>query len=277
MFLRGTMPDVKRYYVMPLFPVIPMLGIATKFVIALSLWTIEPIAWIVALGWIGIGLLVHYLHENKEIVIGVTKVVESILPIHRRRYHILLPIADLDPVELVDLGAMVGQVEDAELTRLQVRGNEAETGSHPCPQRAGMACIVRDRLRDPVGEKAPREDHDPERGPDGPGAGERTRVQRATRGDVPYARRALRGKIREDPEHRGHGRGRGEGIRPARPRGVLGMAAHPVRVRSDAGPDCPPHGHPDVDGPKGPSEGGTGVASKSFADPCGPPRATGIE
>src|SRR5213083_2097276 len=38
--LRKTMPDVKRYYVMPLFPIIPMLGIATKFVIALSLWTI---------------------------------------------------------------------------------------------------------------------------------------------------------------------------------------------------------------------------------------------
>src|SRR2546425_1086531 len=42
--LRRTMPDVKRYYVMPLFPLIPILGIATKFVLALSLWTIEPIA-----------------------------------------------------------------------------------------------------------------------------------------------------------------------------------------------------------------------------------------
>src|SRR5437870_5236141 len=118
--LRKSMPDVKRYYVMPLFPIIPMLGIATKFVIALSLWTIEPIAWVIALGWIGIGLLVHYLHEKKEIVIGVTKVVESILPIHRRRYHILLPIADFDRVELVDFGAMVAQVEDAELTLLHV-------------------------------------------------------------------------------------------------------------------------------------------------------------
>src|SRR6266550_2833134 len=118
--LRKTMPDVKRYYVMPLFPIIPMLGIATKFVIALSLWTIEPIAWVIALGWIGIGLLVHYLHEKKEIVIGVTKVVESILPIHRRRYHILLPIADFDRVELVDFGALVAQVEDAELTLLHV-------------------------------------------------------------------------------------------------------------------------------------------------------------
>src|SRR2546426_161155 len=41
--LRRTMPDVKRYYLMPLFPLIPILGIATKFVLAISLWTIDPI------------------------------------------------------------------------------------------------------------------------------------------------------------------------------------------------------------------------------------------
>src|SRR5439155_1362515 len=60
--LRRTMPDVKRYYLMPLFPLIPILGIATKFVLAISLWTIEPRAWVIALGWIGIGLTIHYLH-----------------------------------------------------------------------------------------------------------------------------------------------------------------------------------------------------------------------
>src|SRR3989454_445712 len=118
--LRRTMPDVKRYYVMPLFPLIPILGIATKFVLALSLWTIEPIAWVVALAWIGVGLTVHYLHERKEIVIGVTKVVESILPRRRPRYRILLPIEDFERVELVEFGALVAQVEDAELTLLHV-------------------------------------------------------------------------------------------------------------------------------------------------------------
>ena len=118
--LRRTMPDVKRYFLMPLFPIIPLLGIATKFIIALSLWAIEPVAWFIALGWIGIGLTVHYLHERKEIVIGVTKVVESILPIRRPRYRILLPIEEFDRVELVDFGALVAQVEDAELTLLHV-------------------------------------------------------------------------------------------------------------------------------------------------------------
>jgi len=118
--LRRTMPDVKRYYLMPLFPIIPILGIATKFVLAISLWTIEPIAWFIALAWIGIGLTVHYLHERKEIVVGVTKVVESILPRRRPRYRILLPIEDFERVELVEFGSLIAQVEDAELTLLHV-------------------------------------------------------------------------------------------------------------------------------------------------------------
>ncbi|HWM52343.1 MAG TPA: amino acid permease [Thermoplasmata archaeon] len=118
--LRRTMPDVKRYYMMPLFPIIPILGIATKFLIAISLWAIEPVAWLIALGWIGIGLSVHYLHERKEIVVGVTKVVESILPRRRPRYRILLPIEDFQRVELVEFGALIAQVEDAELTLLHV-------------------------------------------------------------------------------------------------------------------------------------------------------------
>src|SRR5207247_10099661 len=80
----------------------------------------DPLCWCPALGWIGIGLMVHCLHENKQLVVGVTKGVESILPIHRRRYHILLPIADFDRVELVDFGALVAQVEAAELTLLHV-------------------------------------------------------------------------------------------------------------------------------------------------------------
>ncbi len=118
--LRRTMPDVKRYFMMPLFPIIPLLGIATKFLIAVSLWAIEPIAWFIAIGWIGIGLTVHYLHERKEIVVGVSKVVESILPRRRPRYRILLPIEDFERVELVEFGALIAQVEDAELTLLHV-------------------------------------------------------------------------------------------------------------------------------------------------------------
>ena len=118
--LRRAMPEVKRYYRMPLFPLVPIVGIASKFIIAVSLWAIEPHAWFIALAWIGVGLTVYYLQQNKEIVIGVTRVVESILPVRRPRYRILLPIEDFDRTELVDFAALIAQVEDGEMDLLHV-------------------------------------------------------------------------------------------------------------------------------------------------------------
>lgn len=118
--LRRTMPDIKRYYRMPFFPYIPIAGIVTKFIIAISLWAIEPTAWLIAFGWIGLGLGVHYLYERKEVVAGVQRVVESILPIRRPRYRILLPIEDFERTELIDFAALVAKVEDAELKILHV-------------------------------------------------------------------------------------------------------------------------------------------------------------
>ena len=118
--LRRTMPEVKRYYLIPLFPLIPIVGILTKLMLALSLWTIEPQAWLIALVWIGIGFGVHYLYQKKEVVAGVTRVVGSVLPSTRPRYRILLPIDDFERTELVDFASLVAQVEDGELNLLHV-------------------------------------------------------------------------------------------------------------------------------------------------------------
>lgn len=118
--LRRTMPDVKRYYMIPLFPLIPILGMITKSLLALSLWTIEAPAWFIALGWIALGLGLHYLYQKREVVAGVTRVVGSVLPSARPHYRILLPIDDFERTELVDFASLVAQVEDGELTLLHV-------------------------------------------------------------------------------------------------------------------------------------------------------------
>jgi nucleotide-binding universal stress UspA family protein len=118
--LRRTMPEVKRYYLIPLFPLIPILGIVTKTVLALSLWTIEAPAWFIALGWIGLGLAVHYLYQRREVVAGVTRAVGAVLPSGRPRYRILLPIDDFERTELVDFATLVARVEHAELILLHV-------------------------------------------------------------------------------------------------------------------------------------------------------------
>jgi amino acid transporter/nucleotide-binding universal stress UspA family protein len=118
--LRRTMPGVKRYFLIPLFPLIPILGIITKFLLAASLWTIEPSAWFIALGWIALGIIVHYLYQSREVVAGVTRVVSAVLPSARPRYRILLPVDDFERTELVDFASLVAQVEDGELTLLNI-------------------------------------------------------------------------------------------------------------------------------------------------------------
>ena len=118
--LRRTMPDVKRYYKMPFFPWPPVLGIVGTAVVALSVWQIDALAWLIALGWIGLGFGIHYLYERKEVVAGWTKMVGSILPTPRDRYQILVPIEDFERVELVEFAALVAKVEDAQLTLLHV-------------------------------------------------------------------------------------------------------------------------------------------------------------
>src|SRR3989442_8823657 len=130
-----------------------------------------------------------------------------------------------------------------------------------------MACVVRDGVRDPAREEAPREDYDSQCGPDGPGAREGTGLQRAARGDVPHPRRRLRGEVREGPEHRRHGGRRGEELRPARARRVDGVAADAVRVRPVARPDRAADGDADPYGPQGPPPGGTGAPTQTRAAP----------
>jgi len=118
--LRRTMPDVKRYFITPWFPVIPILGIITKLIVAMSLWAYEPGAWLIALAWLGVGLGIHYLYEKKEVVASAARAVGVGIPAARPRYRILLPIDDFERTGLVDFAALVGRVEGGELTLLHV-------------------------------------------------------------------------------------------------------------------------------------------------------------
>src|SRR5207245_3161416 len=160
---------------------------------------------------------------------------------------------------------------------LEGRGSEREDRADPRHERGGMARGVRDRIRDLACEEAPGQDYDPQRRSDGPGAREGARVQRAPRGDVSDPWRRLRGEVREDPEHRRHGRRRGEELRPARPRSFDGVAAHPVRLWPDARSDCPPDRDAHPDGPQSPPPRGASSPAKPVADPRWPAAAAHVK
>jgi len=92
----------------------------TKLIIAASLWAYEPQAWFVAIGWLAVGLGIHYAYQKKEVVAGVTRVVGSAFVAPRPEYRILLPIDDLERTELADFAILIGRVENAELTLLHI-------------------------------------------------------------------------------------------------------------------------------------------------------------
>ena len=119
--LRRTHPDVKRPYRMPLFPLLPIVGLASKAVLSVALYLVEPLAWIVGLTWTVLGFGVYYLWTRRERIAEVAApILEAFVPVPKERYHILVPVDDLAEPTLVDFGSLIARVEDADVTVLNV-------------------------------------------------------------------------------------------------------------------------------------------------------------
>jgi amino acid transporter/nucleotide-binding universal stress UspA family protein len=119
--LRRTRPDVRRYYVTPLFPLVPIVGLGTKAVLAVSLYLISPTAIVIAFVWVVLGFGIYYLWAKRERIAEVAgPVLEAIIPLPEEKYHILVPVENLADRTLVEFAAIVGRVEDAEVTLMHV-------------------------------------------------------------------------------------------------------------------------------------------------------------
>ncbi len=126
--LRYKRPNVRRKYLMPLFPLIPALGLITKGIMAVSLYAYEPEAWFIALAWVVAGLALYYFTGGK-------KVIETVEPedVYRKgiidklsekpadkRYHVLASVVDEGQKPIVEFAALVARVEDADLNIVSV-------------------------------------------------------------------------------------------------------------------------------------------------------------
>jgi len=119
--LRRTHPDVKRPYRMPLFPLLPIIGLASKAVLSVALYLVEPLAWLVGLGWTVLGFGVYYLWTRRErIAEAAAPIMEAFIPVPRERYHVLVPVQELENRALIDFASLIARVEDGDVTVLNV-------------------------------------------------------------------------------------------------------------------------------------------------------------
>lgn len=137
--LRAKRPDLKRGFRVPLVPIIPIIGIVCNLFLAVDMWFFPAragalygpgqVAWYIALLWIFLGLIIHYPTGGKKEIEEITpaerkEIIEVLsqgtVKIDRKKYRIMVPVADLDDIELVRLASSIAKERGGDLTILNV-------------------------------------------------------------------------------------------------------------------------------------------------------------
>ncbi len=124
--LRKVIPAERFGFRAPLFPIVPIVGILTKFFLAVYLFKYSPLAWYVTLAWLGVGLLAYYLYVRpRETSAPPTPLPLIPLPMvrqDRRAYRILVLLLSPAPSMARALSRTAGAVAqslDGEVVFLQ--------------------------------------------------------------------------------------------------------------------------------------------------------------
>ena len=121
MILRHKMPDLDRGFVIPWFPIVPIIGLITKGILAVFLFQYSPIAWYSAIGWIVVGLLAYYAYFSKIEAMEKPKeiLLEEVLV--SRDYSVLVPVVNQEQAHILgQIGAILAQDNQGEVLALHV-------------------------------------------------------------------------------------------------------------------------------------------------------------
>jgi nucleotide-binding universal stress UspA family protein len=121
MRLRLKLPDLKRGFRVPLFPIIPILGVVINAMLAIYLFTFSQLAWYVAIGWIVVGLLAYYTYFSRIEEIEKPKeiLLEEVLV--SREYSVLIPVATQEQARILGkIGSILARANGGEVLALNV-------------------------------------------------------------------------------------------------------------------------------------------------------------
>jgi nucleotide-binding universal stress UspA family protein len=124
-------PEVRRGFTAPLFPLLPVLGIAANVVLIAFLALdrgVGRLAWTVMVLWVGIGLLLYYPYRGRREMarplpkrIDVAELLaKEFAPIELEKFRVLVPLREFENLALVRLGGTIAAARGGELSILNV-------------------------------------------------------------------------------------------------------------------------------------------------------------
>ena len=121
MSLRRRRPDLKRAFMIPWYPVVPVLAVIANAILALYLFTFSITSWIVAAIWVVVGLLSYYIYFQRVEAMEKPKEVLMEEVLVSREYSVIVPVVDQEQARILgQIGAILAQANRGEVLALHV-------------------------------------------------------------------------------------------------------------------------------------------------------------
>lgn len=118
----------------PLFPVIPIVGVFLKLGLALYLLVTQPFSWVISALWVAVGFALYRMYTFKKEIEHYAPLVTSEGDLSRKEYRILIPYTPENPDRLINYAIRIAKENNGEVNVLRVLTVPDQT-----PLSAGVA------------------------------------------------------------------------------------------------------------------------------------------
>ena len=134
--------DLKYGFLLPFFPILPMIAIGMQFLLVLSLFEVSIIAWVYAAFWIAGGFLLYFFYarprQERAHRTPVVQQTELMTPTQDAPYRVLVPVANPDSLSTL----LPPAVNAARLNRGKVTLLHIVTVPSPTPLSSGYRYLT---------------------------------------------------------------------------------------------------------------------------------------
>jgi APA family basic amino acid/polyamine antiporter len=133
--IRRIYGDKLNYgFKIPLFPVIPIVGVFLKLGLAFYLLVTQPFSWVITALWVAVGFALYRMYTFKKEIEHYAPLVTSEGDLTRKEYRILIPYTPENPDRLINYAIRIAKENDGEVNVLRVLTVPDQT-----PLSAGVA------------------------------------------------------------------------------------------------------------------------------------------